>query len=77
MAGRHQAHQMCLRPHSRGERGEAESAYPADECRAEDRSGPDAWNHSAGETHQKAAADLGVHEALPRRDELQRHRQGG
>ena len=76
LAGRHQALQMCLRPHSRGVRGEAESAYPADECRAEDRPGPDAWNHSAGQTHKEAAADLGVYAAPSGRNQLQRHRQG-
>ena len=58
-------------------RGETEGAHPAAERRAEGHPGSDAGHCTAGEAHQEAAADLGVHEALSRRDELQHHRQGG
>lgn len=44
-------------------RGEAEGAYPADECRAESHPGPDAWDHAAGQTHKEAATDLVVYAA--------------
>ena len=68
---------MRLRPHPGGVRGKAPGAHRADERRAEDPPVPDAGPHPAGAAHQEAASDLGVHAALPRGDQLQRHRQGG
>lgn len=68
---------MRLRPHPGGVRGKAEGTYPEDECGEESHPGPDAWDHAAGQTHKEAAADLGVHEAPPGGNQLQRHRQGG
>lgn len=56
-------------------RGEAAGAHRADERRAEDPPVPGAGTHPAGEAHQEAVAELGVHAVLLRGDQLQRHRQ--
>ena len=58
-------------------REKAAGTHRTDERRVEDSPVPDAGTHLAGETHQEAAADLGVHAALPRGDQIQRHHQGG